>query len=479
MGDPPAGSRNTAEGINQMNAQEDRREPFFTHDSDFYKTFFSLMAVVALQNLVAYSVNMADNIMLGRYSQTALSGAATVNQIFFLVQQTTITIGDALVILASQYWGQKRTQPIRKLTGVALKLSLVCGLLILGVCLFFPDQVLGIFTSDAAIISEGRAYLNIIQHTFLLFILSHVLMSALRSVEIVNISFYISVISLIVDVCINYTLIFGKFGFPEMGVRGAGIGTFTARVVELVVVLWYMLFRDQRLRLFSENFLTGAGTLAADYRRVAAPVMASGLLWAVSVPMQTAVLGHLPGGVASDAIAANSVSSTFYQYLKVIVVAMSSASAVMIGKAIGIGNMKRVRSDARSMSVIDVCVGVVLGLILLAARQPLLNMYSLNEQALTLAGQFMYILSFVMVGMSYQMPVSSGIIRGGGDTKFSLILNMVSTWGIVMPLTFLSAFVWKWPAAAVVCVIQSDQIFKGLPILIRFRSYKWIKKLTK
>ena len=172
-----------------MNAQEDRREPFFTHDSDFYKTFFSLMAVVALQNLVAYSVNMADNIMLGRYSQTALSGAATVNQIFFLVQQTTITIGDALVILASQYWGQKRTQPIRKLTGVALKLSLVCGLLILGVCLFFPEQVLGVFTSDAAIISEGRAYLNIIQHTFLLFILSHVLMSALRSVENVNNSF--------------------------------------------------------------------------------------------------------------------------------------------------------------------------------------------------------------------------------------------------------------------------------------------------
>jgi Na+-driven multidrug efflux pump len=195
--------------------------------------------------------------------------------------------------------------------------------------------------------------------------------------------------------------------------------------------------------------------------------------------MQSAVLGHLPGGVGSDAIAANSVSSTFYQYLKVIVVAMSSASGVMIGKAIGAGDMKRVRSDARSMSVIDVCVGIVLGLILLAARQPLLSMYSLNERAMELAGQFMYILCFVMVGMSYQMPVSSGIIRGAGDARFSLILNLVSVWCIVMPLTFLSAFVWKWPAPAVVCVIQSDQIFKVLPIFLRFRSYKWIKKLTK
>ena len=143
-------------GVYIMNAQTDRRETFFTHDIDFYRNFFRLMAVVALQNLVAYSVNMADNIMLGRYSQTALSGAATVNQIFFLVQQTTLTIGDALVILASQYWGQNRTQPIRKLTGVALKLGMVCGLLILAVCFFFPGRVLGIFTSDAAIISAGR-----------------------------------------------------------------------------------------------------------------------------------------------------------------------------------------------------------------------------------------------------------------------------------------------------------------------------------
>ena len=454
------------------------KEPFFTHDRSFYAIFFRLMAMVALQNLVAYSVNMADNIMLGRYSQSALSGAATVNQIFFLVQQTTITIGDALVIIASQYWGQMRTAPIRKLTGVALKLSVVCGLLIFAVCALFPDQVLGIFTSDAVIIAEGRAYLRLIKYTFMLFILSHVLMSALRSVEIVNISFIVSVISLITDVSINYTLIFGRFGFPELGVTGAAIGTLTARILELVIVVWYMLFRDDRIRLFSENFLKGAGSLASDYRKVAAPVMAAGILWAVSVPMQSAVLGHLPGGAASDAIAANSVSSTFYQYLKVVVVAMSSASGVMIGKAIGAGDMKRVRSEARSMSVIDILVGLVLALILLAARGPLLSMYALNERALALAGQFMYVLCFVMIGMSYQMPVSSGIIRGAGDTRFSLALNMISTWGIVMPLTFLSAFVWKWPPAAVVCVIQSDQIFKCLPVFLRFRSYKWIKKLT-
>ena len=462
-----------------MNRSVSGKETFFTHDPAFYRALFHLIILVAFQNLVAYSVNMADNIMLGSYSQSALSGAAAVNQVFFLVQQTTITIGDALVILASQYWGRKKTDPIRKLTGEALKLGTACGLFFFLVCSLFPERVLGLFTSDPVIIGEGMAYLSILRHTFLLFILSHVLMAALRSVEIVRISFLISVASLLVDVSINYTLIFGRFGFPEMGVRGAAVGTLCARILELVIVLAYLAFKDDRIRLFEGRFLTGAGPLAPDYRRVAIPVMTAGLLWAVSVPLQAAILGHLPGGAASDAIAANAVSSTFYQYLKVIVVAMGSASGVMIGKAIGTGDMVRVRSDARTMSVIDVLLGLVLALVLLAARGPLLSLYALNDRALDLAGRFMVILAFVMVGMSYQMPVSSGIIRGTGDTRFSLIMNMVSTWGIVMPLSFLSAFVWKWPPAAVVLVIQSDQIFKGIPVFLRFRSYKWIRRLTR
>ena len=138
------------------------KESFFTQDREFYRLLFSIFTMVTLQNVVAYSVNMLDNIMLGSYSQTALSGAATVNQIFFMVQQVSLTVCDALVILASQYYGQKRMSPVRKITGFALKLSLAWGLLIAGICLILPGQVLGIFTRDAAIIDQGRAYMQIL-----------------------------------------------------------------------------------------------------------------------------------------------------------------------------------------------------------------------------------------------------------------------------------------------------------------------------
>jgi Na+-driven multidrug efflux pump len=264
-----------------------------------------------------------------------------------------------------------------------------------------------------------------------------------------------------------------------MGIRGAAIGTLIARIVEFSIVLFYVRFKDLKLQLFSENFLSSSRQLAGDFIRVAIPVMLAGLLWAVSVPMQTAILGHLPGPDASDAIAANSVAMTFYQYLKVVVSAMASATAVVMGQTVGKGNMNRIKSDARTISVLNFCVGLVLAVILFILHKPLLSHYSLTPNAMRLADQIMIVMCFVMVGMAYQMPVCNGVLRGSGDTKFSLILNTVSVWAIVMPLSLLAAFVWQLPVPLVVLCIQSDQIFKGLPIFLRVRSGKWIKHLTR
>lgn len=507
------------------------KEAFFTKDRLFYKNLFSMLAFVAFQNIIAYSVNMADNIMLGTYSQSALSGAATVNQVFFMIQQFAISFGNALVALAAQYWGQNRTKPIRTLTGITLKVGVPVSAVLTGICAILPSGIVRIFTNDAEIVSQGSQYLLIITWTFLLYIITNILMAALRAVGTVNISFYISIVSLVVNVGINYILIFGKFGLPEMGIRGAAVGTLAARILELIIVIVYLAKFDKKLQLFrkvpedgfaaadhasapadgfaaadpasapadgfdsaAQNDPATSGTalsenkepalhwlfhndkdLWRDYLKVYFPIFCATVLWGVSVPMQTAILGHL----SADAIAANSVATTFYQYLKVIVVAMSSTSAVMIGQSIGRGDMQRIRSDGRTLSVIDVGIGLVLGILLVILKNPLLSLYDLNPNAMRLAGNLILIMAVIMVGMSYQMPVSFGIIQGGGDTKFTMTMNLISTWCIVMPLSFMAAFWWKWPVEWVVVVVQSDQIFKCLPTFLHFRKYTWMKKLTR
>lgn len=261
-------------------------ERFFIKDKNFYKTFFSLMIVVALQNLVAYSVNMLDNMMIGSYSQNALSGAATVNQIFFVVNQLAIAIGNALIVMCSQYWGKGDTGTIKKLTGIALNFSFFATILIFVICAVFPEQVLSLFTTSPDIIAEGREYLGILKWTFVLFLISNLLISMLRSVETVRISFIISVVSLIVNGGINYTLIFGHFGFPEMGIRGAAIGTLAARSLEFLIVLIYIIKIDKKVQLFrggifGEIFLRRRNAenrkLWGDFVKVASPVIFSGL----------------------------------------------------------------------------------------------------------------------------------------------------------------------------------------------------------
>ena len=451
---------------------------FFTKEKNFYKTLFSMMSVIALQNLVAFSVNMADNMMLGSYSQDALSGAATVNQIFFLVTQYAASIASAVVVLCSQYWGAGKPEPIRKISGIALKLGFFSSIVIIAVTSIFPRKLLTFFTSSESILTQGMMYLNIIQWTFIFFILTQILMGILRSIGVVKISFYISLVSLVINVGINYTLIFGKFGFPEMGIKGAAFGTFAARIAELGIVLFYILKLDKELKLFEHGWravFSRDAILKHDFARVCLPVMLSQTLWAVSIPVQTAILGHL----SDNAIAANSVATTFYQYLKVIVQAMSAASSVLIGMAIGRNDIKRIKSDARTLAVIDVVIGVILGCILVVSRHSLLRAYNLTPEATVLAQNLILVMAVVMVGMSYQMPVLSGIMQGAGDTDFTMYLNIISIWLIVIPLSLCAAFWWKLPVEIVVLCVQSDQLFKGIPAFIRFRSYKWIKKLTR
>ena len=170
-------------------------ESFFTRDKEFYRVMFPMLLTVALQNVVTYSVNMADNIMLGSYSQASLSGAATVNQIFFLMQQFAISVGNTLVALSAQYWAKENVAPIRTLTGIALKLGAIVSAIVIALCCAFPIAVLSLFTNDAQIIAEGKSYLLLVVWSFLPFVLTQTLMAMLRAVKTVNISFYVSLIS--------------------------------------------------------------------------------------------------------------------------------------------------------------------------------------------------------------------------------------------------------------------------------------------
>ena len=448
---------------------------WLTRDKSFYKSFFSLYWVLVLQNVIVLSVNLADNIMLGGYSEAALSGVAAVNQLQFILQQVTAGVGDGLVVLASQYWGQKRTGPIRRLSAVALAAGLGFGALLFLLTSLFPAGAVGLFTPDAAIVAEGVSYLAIIRFTYPIFALTTVLLASLRSVETVKIAFWVSVSTLFVNCGINYVLIYGHFGAPRMGAAGAAVGTLVARAVELIIVILYMALREKKLHFSFRDFLSFDKGFAADYWRVSLPIILVALMWGLSTSMQTVILGHM----TASAIAANSVASTLFMILKVRAAGASAAAAIVIGKTVGEGRLERVKEYSRTLQLLFLLIGVVMAVGLLLLKGPVLSLYRLSEQTKEMADDFLVILSLTAVGTAYQFPALCGIIRGGGDTRFVMINDLVSVWGIVLPLSFLAAFVFHWPPTAVVFCLNCDQIFKCGVAAVKVNRFKWVKRLTR
>ena len=448
----------------------------FTKDRNFYRSFAVLCLTLMLEQAVILSVNLADNIMLGRYSESALSGVAAVNQIQFVLQQIVFGVSNGMIVLGSQYWGQKRTGEIRMLSSIAMRAALGVAIALFIAVSLFPEQTLRLFTRDAAIVAEGVAYLKIIRFTYLFFAASSILLGTMRVVESVQIALRVSVLSLVLNCSINYVLIYGRFGAPEMGVRGAAIGTLAARIVELFVFAWYVFVRDRRVSMQPSDFLSADREMARDFFRVASPVILTQTLWGLANALQTVILGHM----SDVAIAAQSISSNVFLLLKVASVGASSAAAILIGKAIGEGkDLSVLKKYTRTLQALFVAIGLVLGAALMIIRVPLLRVYNISDETRALANAYMIIQSVVLVTMSYQMPTNGGIIRGGGDTRFVMILDLISIWGIVLPFSCLAAFVWRLSPIIVIILLNSDQVFKCVPAFIRVNSYKWIKRLTR
>lgn len=442
---------------------------------NFYQTFFKIYIALVLQQMISLSVNLADNIMLGAYSETALSGVAAINQIQFVFHQIVNALGDGIVILGSQYWGKKQLQPMKKIIAIAMRLAIIVSIVLFVLVSIFPMQTVSIFTTDSAIILQGTEYLKIIRFTYLIFAVTTILLASLRTVEIVNIAFYLSISTLVINCGINYVLIYGRFGAPQLGVTGAAIGTLAARIVECIVVVWYVWKKEQRLQIKLKDFTVTSEVLNKDYSKVTLPIVLIQGLWGANTAMQTVILGHM----TASAIAANSVASNLYMMMKAMAIGAASTASIMIGKAIGMGDMRIVELYSKRLQKIFVAIGIVAGVILYFVRIPILNLYELSDATRDMADTFLIILSVVIVFMSYQMATNTGIVRGGGSSLFVMKVDIISIWGIVIPLSLFMAFVVKASPIVVVCCLNADQVFKCIPAFIKVNYGHWAKKLTR
>ena len=446
-----------------------------TEKATFYKSFFSLYIALVLQNVITLSVNLTDNVMLGAYSETALSGAAAVNQIQFVFQQLLNGLGDGVVIFCSQYWGKKQTETMKRISAVAMHAAITVSVLLFILVSLFPSEAVGIFTTDKSIIQEGAKYLQVIRFTYLLFAVTQILLATLRSAEIVKIAFRLSVLTFFVNCGLNYLFIFGHFGMPELGIEGAAVGTLAARILEITILIIFIWKRENRLQIRFKDYWKLDKGLCRDYFRVAAPMVVTQGLWGVNTALQTVILGHM----TAEAIAANSAASTLFLLVKSISVGASSSASVIIGKTVGGGDLALVKTYAKRLQKLFLGIGILSAGLLFFLRVPFLSLYDLQPETMEMTNTFLLIFCVVVMGMSYQMPTNNGIIRGGGNAMFVVKMDLISIWLIVIPVSFFMAFVVEASPVVVFCCLNADQIFKCIPAFLKANYGSWIRRLTK
>ena len=448
------------------------------HDKAFYRTFVILTLSLALQNLLTYSVNLADNIMLGRFSQDALSGASLCNQLQFFLQMLVQGVGEGVVVLGARYWGKKDLKPIPDIIGAGLRFGVSIAAVLFVLALLFPTQIIRLMTNDPVIMEQAVQYLQIICFTYVIFALTNMLTASLRSIGIVKIGYIISASTLCINICLNYVLIYGHFGAPALGVRGAAIATLVSRTVELLIVIWFLKFREHTLHLNWRKLLFIDTSYIRDYIHVSLPMLVTQTMWGASSIIQTAILGNMEN--AAMVVPANSISVLVFQILSVVGYGAASAAAIMTGRTLGEGHKERIDQTAFTFQIMFCIIGVFTGLIILLSRGPVLQIYNtLSPEAAELTRQFITVLAITSVGTCYQMAADCGILRAGGDTKFAMWNNIVFVWLICLPCAALSAFVFHFSPVVVFFCLKMEQIGKCPVIFLRVRSKKWIKQITR
>ena len=391
----------------------------FTKDKSFYKSLVLLAIPIALQNLITFSVNLADSVMVGSLGDTAVSGMYMGNHIQTLLQVFSGGIEGAALILAAQYWGKRDTGSIRKIASIGMRFSLAVGLLLTLICALFPDEVISVFAKNEDIIDTGARYLRIVCFSYMFFCLTQSLIAAMRSVEIARIGLYVSICSLLVNVGLNYVLIFGKLGFPEMGVEGAALATLIARIVETAIIVVYVFIYDKKLGLKPADLLKLDKSLLRDMIKYGMPIIAGQLVWATNMMASAAIMGRQ---TAAGAVTAMSIANTINSLAYVVMNGMASAVGIITGKTIGAGLGDKMREYAKTVQIIFLTLGIVTGLSVFLIRDPFISLYAVSEAAVAEATKYINVLSITLVGTCYQAACLFGkiIVTYIMDTKTNL-----------------------------------------------------------
>ena len=433
-----------------------------------------LVIPIVIQSLISNFVNFADTVMLGRVSQTALSAGSLAGQVYFVLSIIYFGLASSITILSSQYWGKKDYKTIGSIFGIGLIISALFSIPTAVLAFVIPQKVLLFWTSDPVLIAEGASYLRIVSFSYLCMCFSQPYLSTMKSCERVQLSTRISVTALIVNVIGNAILIFGLFGLPAMGIRGAALATCIARFTELAICgIDY--FHQEILSHDPRTFFRIPSQLYQDFRRHCLPAFINDVIWGFAYNMNSVIMGHL----GSDMVAASSVVGIVREIVTVVGFGIATGSAILLGKEIGSGNSELARRDASSILKLTFQVSLVQAALLYLISGFIPSLVVISDTAKQYLLYMLHISCIYTIGQVINTLLIASFFRCGGDSRYGMMLDVLSMWGFAVPVGLLSAFVFHLPPLTVYTLLCLDEAVKLPFALIHYRRGTWINDLTR
>ena len=426
---------------------------------------------MALQQFMTALVGACDAIMLGKLSQNAMSAVSLATQVTFVFNLFMYAFVTGENMFVAQYYGKGDYKGISKIFSLVTKACGVVAVIFLIGTFFFPRQIMAVLTNEEELITLGSEYLRVIGISYLLSSIAQTFLAIMKNCNAVNVSTLINSVMVILNIILNAVFIFGLFGCPEMGIRGAALATVLATVVQVVWSVGYVLGRIQSVKL---NLHRCEREITSHFWQKAIPLLINNLAWGIGFSMYSVVMGHL----GTDAVAANGIANISKNLIVCFCLGVGNAGSIIVGNRLGANRLEEAKEAGGLLTRTAIIAGILSGLVLIILSPFITRMVDLTPTACGYLQKMLLICSYYIAGKSVNCMTIGGIFAAGGDSKFGMLCDSITLWCITVPLGCICAFILKLPVMVVYFVLNLDEIIK-LPVVYKhYKKYKWIKNLT-
>ena len=444
-------------------------------EKSFYRHVAVLMVPLILQMLLSISVDTLSTMMLGTVSQVNMTIVTQANQVSWIVRVIMIGFSGGTAVLAAQYWGVRNKEKLQTIVSVSLRFMLIFSLVIVALVLCFAPQIMRVYSSDDYIVRVGGEYLRTVAFSYVAVGILNSLYAACRSVEKVQIIFCNNLVTYAINLLLNYGLLFGKLGLPELGIEGVAIGAVAARTLEMLIIFAYMIRFEDRIGFRLRHLKKRDRQMTKDYIKAGLPIVLHEMIWSVGTSSGNMITGQL----GTSVVAGYDVMATFYSIISAVGEGFQYVVSILTGNAIGAGDKKQVRRQSHSFILIGLGLGILAGLGTLAFRSAFIGIYALDAEAAAYANTFLLIIAAVCPLSFLEMTCMIGILRAGGDGKTGLYSDIVIMWLLCIPAAALAAFQLHLDPVIVVLIVKMTMVLEGTVGTLRVLSMRWVHNFVR